>query len=169
MSTIFTLEKLYKAYKECQKGKKNTINALCFEVEREKNLILLLNELQSGTYEISRSVYFIVTNPTAREIFAADFRDRIVHHLLCNEIQNIFEADFISDSYANRKRKGTHKAVAQLQKYTREAKSKTKNGYYLKLDVESFFCSINREILYSIVEKKIRDCSQPVGGGLRRK
>lgn len=100
--SIFTLEKLYKAYKSCQKGKKNTVNALSFEMEREKNLLSLLCELKSGKYEISRSIYFVVTNPTAREIFAANFRDRIVHHLLCNEIQNIFEDDFISGSYANR-------------------------------------------------------------------
>src|SRR5665213_1040481 len=111
METIFTLENLYKAYKNCQEGKKNTINALFFEVDREKNLMQLRQELTSRTYEISRLVYFVVTNPTAREIFAADFRDRIVHHLLCNEIQGIFEKDFIPNSYANRKGKGTHKAV----------------------------------------------------------
>jgi RNA-directed DNA polymerase len=145
MSTIFTLEKLYKAYKDCQQGKKNTANALSFELEREKNLMRLLEDLQNGTYEISRHICFIVTYPTAREIFAADFRDRIVHHLLCGEIQPIFEADFISRSYANRKEKGTHKAVKQLAKDIRHLKSRTAGGYYLKLDVEGFFRSINRQ------------------------
>lgn len=168
MSSIFTLKKLFRAYEECKKGKKNTNNALKFELDKEKNLVKLLQELQSRRYEISRHICFIVTHPTSREIFAADFRDRIVHHLLCNEIQDIFEADFISRSYANRKGKGTHQAVRQLRKDIQQVKSKTGGGYYLKLDVESFFRSINKDTLYSIVENKIQKCLQKPGGGLRR-
>lgn len=160
MATIFTLEKLFKAYKECQKGKKNTVNALMFELHREKNLMALLDDLVSRRYEISRHICFIVIVPTPREIFAADFRDRIVHHLLCNEISGIFEVDFISHSYANRKGKGTHKAVEQLQKNIRHVKNETGGGQYLKLDVQSFFRSINREILFSLVEKKIASTSK---------
>lgn len=155
MATIFTLEKVFKAYKECQKGKKNTVNALEFELHREKNLMSLLNDLTSRRYEISRHICFIVTHPTPREIFAADFRDRIVHHLLCNEISGLFEVDFIPHSYANRKGKGTHKAVEQLRKNIQKVKNETGGGQYLKLDVQSFFRSINREILFSLVEKKL--------------
>jgi len=161
VTTIFTLEKLFKAYKECQKGKKNTINALVFELHREKNLVVLLDDLVSRRYEISRHICFIVINPTPREIFAADFRDRIVHHLLCNEISGLFEADFIPHSYANRIGKGTHKAVEQLRKDILQVKNKTREGQYLKLDVRSFFRSINREILFSLVEKKITSKASP--------
>lgn len=157
MTTIFTLEKLFKAYKECQKGKKNTVNALMFELHREKNLMSLLDDLTSRRYEISRHICFIVTVPTPREIFAADFRDRIVHHLLCNEISGVFEVDFILHSYANRRGKGTHKAVEQLRKDIRQVKNKTEEGQYLKLDIQSFFRSINREILFALVEKKLDD------------
>lgn len=155
MTTIFTLEKLFAAYKECQKGKKNTVNALTFELNRERNLMSLLNDLTSRRYEISRHICFVVTHPTPREIFAADFRDRIVHHLLCNEIQDIFETDFIVHSYANRRGKGTHKAVEQLGRNIRQIRKITKEGWYLKLDVQSFFRSIDRDILFSLVEKKI--------------
>ena len=155
MTTIFTLEKLFKAYKECQKGKKNTVNALMFELHREKNLMTLLDDLTSRRYEISRHICFIVIVPTPREIFAADFRDRIVHHLLCNEISGTFEIDFISHSYANRKGKGTHKAVEQLQKNIRQVKNETGGGQYIKLDVQSFFRSIDKGILFSLVENKI--------------
>lgn len=155
MSTIFTLEKIFKAYKDCQKGKKNTANALVFEMDRERNLIQLLHDLQSRSYQISRHICFIVTYPTVREVFAANFRDRVVHHLLCNEIQPIFEADFIERSYANRREKGTHAAVKRLTKDVRQIGQSVGDAYYLKLDVESFFRSINKEKLYSIVEKKI--------------
>lgn len=161
MTTIFTLEKLFKAYKECQKGKKNTINALEFELHREKNLIALLNDLTSRRYEISRHICFVVTHPTPREIFAADFRDRIVHHLLCNEISGMFETDFIPHSYANRRGKGTHKAVEQLRKDIRQVRHTTREGQYLKLDVQSFFRSIDRDILFSLVEKKITSETSP--------
>lgn len=160
MATIFTLERLFKAYTECQKGKKNTINALEFELHREKNLMALLDDLTSRRYEISRHICFIVTHPTPREIFAADFRDRIVHHLLCNEISGLFEADFIPRSYANRKGKGTHKAVEQVRSDMQRARSGTGEAWYLKLDVQSFFRSIDKDILFSLVEKKLR--------GLRR-
>jgi len=159
METIFTLENLFKAYKECQKGKKNTVNALEFELHREKNLIRLLEELTSRRYEISRHICFIVTHPTPREIFAADFRDRIVHHLLCNEISGMFEADFITRSYANRKGKGTHKAVEQVRSDTRRARRGAGEGWYIKLDVQSFFRSIDKDLLFSLVEKKIASAS----------
>lgn len=155
--SIFTFEKLYKAYKECQKGKKNTTNALNFEINKEKNILKLLDELKSHEYEISRYVYFISTNPVPREIFAADFRDRIVHHLLYNEIYDIFESLFISDSYANRKGKGTHNAVYKLRQNIQKLKYEKNNSFYLKLDVQSFFRSINKDILYRLIEKVINE------------
>lgn len=107
--TIFTIENLYAAYKECLKNKKQTINALKFEFQREKLLFTLLKELQMRKYRISRHVCFVVTEPSPREIFAGDFRDRIVQHLLCREIEPFFESVFSSNSFANRVRMGAHK------------------------------------------------------------
>ena len=156
-NTIFTLEKLYIAYRACLKGKRNTANALKFEYNREQNLYDLLEDLQKRTYTISRHIYFIVTNPTPREIFAADFRDRIVHHLLCTEIQQVFECDFIERSYANRIGKGTHCAVRQLQQDLRCVRREYPDGkYYLKLDIENFFRSIDHTRLYRLIEYRLR-------------
>ncbi len=153
--TIFTIEKLYKAYNQCLKNKKNTVNALKFEMKREKNIFSLLSELQSREYKISRHICFVVTEPSPREIFAGDFRDRIVHHLLCNEIQMLFERDFIENSYANRKGKGTHKAVKKLKFYmTRGGKNRQKL-YFLKMDIKGFFRNVNKNILWGIIENKI--------------
>jgi len=156
MSSIFTLEKLYVAYNECKKGKKNTHNALTFEIDREKNLLKLLNDLKTRQYKISRYIYFITTVPTAREIFAADFRDRIVHHLVYKELYN-----FISDSYANRIDKGTHSAVNKLRENMRQTKLWNSKQWYLKLDIQSFFRSINKSILYNLLEEKIK-CSSSI-------
>ncbi|HNV97318.1 MAG TPA: RNA-directed DNA polymerase [bacterium] len=156
MSTIFTLEKLYLAYKECKKGKKNTINALNFELNREKNLLNLLYDLQSRRYEISRHIYFIIKSPTVREIFAADFRDRIVHHLLYNELYDVFDKSFIFSSFANRQGKGTHEAVNYLRKNILEINYFSNNSFYLKLDISSFFRSINKQILYDLIEERIK-------------
>ncbi len=158
--SIFTLQNLYRAYKDCHRGKKKTANALLFELNREKNLIQLLSELQSGRYQISRHVCFIIAYPTPREIFAADFRDRIVHHLLCNEIFALFEQDFIYNSFANRKGKGTHRAVTKARQFIAEVGRERKGNYYLKLDIQSFFRSIDKHILFSLINEKIS-----VGGG----
>ncbi len=155
MSTIFTLEKIWNAYEDCRKRKKNTVNALKFELNREKNLVKLLYDLKSRRYKISRHICFIVTVPTPREIFAADFRDRIVHHLLYRELYEMIDVDLIADSYANRRGKGTHSAVSRLSKYIKEIKSETGGGFYLKLDVQSFFRSIDRSILFKILEDKL--------------
>lgn len=155
MSSIFTLKKIWQAYEDCQKRKKNTINSLKFELNREKNLVKLLDDLKSRRYKISRHICFIVTEPTPREIFAADFRDRIVHHLLYRELYEIVDADLIPDSYANRRGKGTHAAVSRLRKLIKEIKSETGGGFYLKLDVQSFFRSIDRTILFKLLENKL--------------
>ena len=160
-TTIFTFENVYKAYKKCLKNKKNTANALKFELNREKNLSQLLYDLQTERYKISRHICFIVTHPSPREIFAADFRDRIVHHLLCNEIQDIFEKDFSDNSYANRKHYGTHKAVKKTKWHMRRGGRDGRNLYFLKMDIKSFFRSIDKKILFDIVQKKIVHQDKP--------
>lgn len=146
----YTTENLWRAYHDCLSKKKSTISAIKFEIDREKNLFALLDELQNRTYAISQHICFIIKEPTPREIFAADFRDRIVHHLLCNEIAPLIETEFIDTSFANRKGKGTHKAVECLRIEMK------KEGYFLKLDIQAFFRSIDKDILFRILENKIR-------------
>jgi RNA-directed DNA polymerase len=102
---IFSFENTYRQYLECRKNKRGTINALKFEMNCEENLIDLQSELIDRTYYPSRSVCFMATRPKLREIFAADFRDRIVHHVLVDYLEGIFEPKFIFDSYACRKKK----------------------------------------------------------------
>ena len=97
---IFSYENLLKRYYECRKRKRHTINALKFELNFESELLKLQRELESHTYKPGQSICFVVTKPKPREIFAADFRDRIVHHILVGYLDSIFEANFIDQSYA---------------------------------------------------------------------
>jgi hypothetical protein len=150
--SIYTYKNLYRAYLDCRKNKRKTINALKFELNLEENLMALLKELRQGIYRPGRSICFVVKEPTPREIFAADFRDRIVHHLFVGELIGSAEKLFIFDSFACRKGKGTHRAVKRLYKFMqRAAQNSRRKIWFMKLDLKSFFMSINHEILYSIV------------------
>lgn len=151
MSSIFTAEKIYEAFLECRKRKTKTANFLKFDLKREENLNSLLSDLQNKNYQISRHICFVVKKPKPREIFAADFRDRIFHHLIYNEIYKIFDDDFVINSYANRIGKGTHCAVSDLRK---RIKGSTKL-YYAKIDIQNFFRSIDRATLFNILKKKL--------------
>ncbi|SLM28555.1 conserved hypothetical protein [Desulfamplus magnetovallimortis] len=149
---LFSLENLYDAYLKCRKNKRNTINALRFEIAFPDNLINLYDELSSGTYHPSTSICFVQKKPKLREIFAADFRDRVIHHLLVGHLEPKFERIFIHDSYSCRKNRGIHGAVSRLQSFVNRV---TGNGcrpaWYLKEDIRGFFMNIDQEILYSII------------------
>jgi retron-type reverse transcriptase len=105
---LFSLESLYRAYRQCRRRKRHTHNALAFERDLEANLLTLHEALEGGTYVPRPSLAFLVTKPKPREIFAADFRDRVVHHLLVGHLEPRWERRFIHDSYACRRGKGTH-------------------------------------------------------------
>ena len=153
---LLSFESVYRAYLYCRKRKRGTINALRFEYDLLDNLINLALDLQKCTYRPSSSVCFITTMPKLREIFAADFRDRVVHHLVVRELEKIYEPKFIHDSYASRQGKGTHAAVKQLQRFMRKAtKNQKRPAYFLQLDIRSFFMSIDKNILFRILEEKL--------------
>lgn len=92
------LSELFEAYVACRKNKRHTANALAFEIDYERRLVQLWEEINSGAYEPSRSIAFTIDQPVKREIFAADFRDRVVHHLLIDKLNPLFERQFIYDS-----------------------------------------------------------------------
>jgi len=154
--TIFTVPKILQAYLSCRKLKRKTFNALKFELRLEKNLLQLKKELKSHRYQPKRSICFVITSPKIREIFAANFSDRIIHHLLVSEIEPYFEKTFIYNSFACRKEKGAHKALGKLhQGLDKITRNQTKNAFYIQLDIKSFFTSIDKKILYQIITTKI--------------
>lgn len=152
------LEELFHANFECRKNKRNTANAIAFEVDYESNLVQLCKEINNETYQIGRSIAFIVDKPVKREIFAADFKDRVVHHLIIGKLNHLFEKQFIYDSYSCRVGKGTHFGIERINKFIRQCSlNYTKNCYILKLDLQGFFMSINKTILFAKLEKFIKE------------
>lgn len=147
---------LFKAYYDARKHKRNTRNQLRFEMNLEENLVNLRDELYERTYKVGRSTCFIIEDPVKREIFAADFRDRVVHHLVYNYIMPIFERTFIADSYSCRKGKGTLHGVKRLEHHIRScSKNYTTTVYALKMDIQGYFMNINRKRLLHIVEEDL--------------
>ncbi len=143
------LSEFFQAYFDCRKKKRSTYSAIKFEVDYENEIIQLAKEVNSGTYQPDTSLAFIIEKPVKREVFAASFRDRIVHHLLINKINHLFEKIFTNDSYSCREGKGTHYAVRRIDHFIRScSENYTKDCYILKLDIEGFFMHIDRALLY---------------------
>jgi len=152
---MFSFDQIYRAYIECRHNKRNTIDALDFESNQEENLFQLVAALNNRSYRPATSVCFYIEQPKAREIFAAAFKDRIVHHLIYRELVCPWEKIFIDQSFACRPAKGTHKAVQVLQDYLKKVtKSGKKPAFYLKMDIKNFFMSINKHILFQMLCKK---------------
>jgi RNA-directed DNA polymerase len=154
----FPFSDLVQAYFDCRKSKRNSRTALLFEQNLERNLIQIYNELINDKYQIGRSICFVITHPKPREVWAAEFRDRIVHHLLYNHIAPTIERRFIVDSCACIKERGTLYAAKRLETKVRSATENwTKNHYYLKCDLSNFFVKIDKSILGKLLEKHISE------------
>ncbi|WKZ24762.1 MAG: reverse transcriptase domain-containing protein [Patescibacteria group bacterium] len=148
----FSLEDLYKAYFDARKNKRSTINALNFEIDFERKIQRLYEDLLSGQYQIGRSICFVIFYPVQREILASGFRDRVVHHLIYNYLNPLCERRFIKDSYACRKNKGPHFGIKRADYFIRSCSANyTQPCHILKLDIKSYFMSIDRFLLYKKV------------------
>lgn len=155
---MITIDAVFDAYFACRKTKRNSINQLRFEADLESNLVALYRDLVNGSYKIGRSVAFVVTHPKIREVWAADFRDRVVHHLIYNAISGHFHRRFIRDSYACIPGRGTHDGMRRVSSFARSiTRNWTRPAYFLKCDVANFFNSIDRNILIGLVEKHVDD------------
>jgi hypothetical protein len=145
---------LFQAYFDARKNKRNTINALAFEIDYERKLFELYEEIKNRKYKIGPSICFVIKEPTLREVFAANFRDRIVHHLVYNYISPFFERLFINDNYSCRIRKGTSYGIKRLDHFIRScSRNYTRDCYILKLDIKGYFVSIDRLILDQKVKR----------------
>ena len=136
-------EHLVAAYLDCRRTKRNSTSALAFEARLERNLCDLHAQLVDGSYRPGRSICFVVTRPKPREVWAADFRDRIVHHLLYNRIAPRFHARFTADSCACIPGRGTLYAARRLEHQVRSVTANwARPAHYLKCDLANFFVSI---------------------------
>ncbi len=163
--TLTSWENLLLAYRKAAKGKRGHANVTLFEHRLEDNLLELQEELRDFSYRPGAYASFHIHEPKRRLISAAPFRDRVVHHALCNLIEPLFEHSFIFDSYANRVGKGTHRALNRAQEFAR------RYPYYLQCDVRQFFPSIDHAVLRAELSRKVRDadvlwlCNQILASG----
>ena len=151
------LTDLFKAYYDARRKKRNTGSQLAFEIDLEHNMIELYNQIRDRSYHPSPGVCFVVERPVKREIFASNFRDRVVHHLLYNYLSPLFDPGMIFDSYSCRKGKGTSMGISRLEHHIRSCTQNYRySAYILKLDLRGYFMSIRKERLYEIVCKRLQ-------------
>lgn len=143
---------LYRSYRDARRNKQNTRSQLRFESDLEHNLLELAVLLESREYAPLPSACFINDLPVKREVIAADFRDRVVHHLLCSWLFPIFERLFIYDSYSCRKGKGTLFGINRVRGFVRRASDDFRRDcWVLRLDIKGFFMHIDKSILYDLI------------------
>lgn len=156
---MISLEDIFAAYFDCRKNKRNTANALEFEVDFEHKCIELYNIINNRSYRPTKSIAFIVTKPKRREIFAADFRDRVLHHLIDMKLRPLLEKEFIENTFNNRKGKGTSHGIDVLKSDIKLVSENFTNDCWIcKMDMQGFFMSISKSILINkicaFIEKK---------------
>ncbi len=155
---LYSFENLYLAYKKARKRKRKRIYILLFEKNLINNLFKLQEELKNQSYKPKPLKTFILRDPKTRKISKSDFRDRVVHHALCNIIEPILSKSFIYDSYANQKNKGVHKAIERFDYFKRKvSKNNTKTCFILKADIKHYFETVDHKILLNIIKKRIKD------------
>lgn len=149
-SEIIDFKNIFQAARQAQKGKRFRHNVLEFNYNLESELIAIQEELTLKTYLPGEYRTFQIVEPKKRIISAAPYKDRVVHHALCNIIMPIFERTFIYDSYANRLGFGTHKALRRFTGFLRSSR------YVFQADIQKYFPSIDHEILKVFVRQKIK-------------
>ena len=147
---------LHQAYLDARRHKRSRAYQQRFERDMYWQLEYLCDELYTRTYKPAPSTCFIIEDPKKREIIAAEFRDRIVHHLFYNYTHQLFERTFIADSYSCIKGRGTHYGINRLEHHIRqESQNYTRRCYVLKMDIKGYFMNINRQRLLEICRESL--------------
>jgi len=155
---VYSFNNLLYAHSKARKGKSKKEYVKKFEGKLLENLLRLKEELKTNKYKPKALENFIIRDPKTRKISKSDFKDRIVHHALCNIIEPIFDKTFIYDSYANRNGKGTLKAIKRFDYFKRKvSNNNTRPCYVLKEDIRHYFDNVGHEVLMNIINKRIKD------------
>jgi hypothetical protein len=142
---------LERATTAAAKGKRHNPEVVRFLGQADEELRQLSVELVAGDYVPRPYRQFRISDPKPRTISCADFRDRVIHHALCDVIGPLIERRFIHDSYACRTGKGAHRATARAQAMAR------RHCYFLKMDVAGFFDSVDHEVLLALLADTFRE------------
>lgn len=155
---MVTYEGLFEAYLDCRVHKSRTNNCIKFTLDVEGNLLDMMVAINNRTYKPQRSICFVVSRPKYREVFAADFADRIIHHYIRIRLEPIIENEFNDRTFNCRNGKGTLAGVEQLKKDIIEcSENYTKDCVVATVDINSFFMSIPKKLVEDMVVKLVED------------
>ena len=156
---------LYVAFLCAKRHKGNQPYVIRFEKHLMENLTELRDALWDRSYKPAPSSCFIIERPKKREVFAAQFRDRVVHHLYYNYTHELFERTFIADSYSCVPERGTHYGINRLASHIRKASHNyTRKCYVMKLDIRGYFMHIDRQRLLEIATETLKKMAQKTDG-----
>ena len=133
------------------RGKRDTFGARAFSERLEPETLRLERELRAGTWRPSPAARFRIRDPKPRTITAVPFRDRVVHHALIAPLEPVFERHMIATSYACRRGKGLHRAVARVQGWSRRYR------FCLRMDVRAFFPSLEHAVVLGSLARVVKD------------
>ncbi len=162
---LCSYDNLHRAFKKARKRKTLKPYVIEFEKDLKNNLLNLRLELLFHSYYPMPLKTFILRDPKTRKISRSEFRDRVVHHALCNVIEPILAKKFIHDSFANQIGKGTLAAIKRFEKFKRKISrnysllkdGRNVKGFILKADIKQFFDTVNHSILLNIIKRNIKD------------
>lgn len=152
---LFSIDNILKAWFKFKSGKTGKYDVISFEYHLEDHLFCLYEDLKFGRYKHSPYSYFQVFDNKQRDIYKAEVRDRIVNQIIFDSLVAIFEPCFISDSYASRLCKGTHKAHNAMRYFVKLHMASSQACFVLKCDIRKYFDSIDQDILFGMIQKKI--------------
>ena len=151
-------ETLMKAHMQSRKGKGYRKEIILFNLKQEEYIMWLYEQLKLCKYKHGGYITFYITEPKLRKIEKTKYIDRIVHRWYVNSfIEPYFVPQFINTSYACLKGKGMHKACLDVQKAMKHCKNIWGEYYILKMDIKKYFENIHKDILYEILQRKIKD------------
>lgn len=153
---MVTTDGLLEAYYDCRRRKRRTASAIVYEMDYETKLIALRDRINNRVYQPGKSICFVVTRPRYREVFAASFEDRIVHHYIALRLEPLFELVFSPRTFNCRKEKGQLYGINILKQDIRDcSENYTRTCWIMKLDLQGFFMSIDKALLADLIDRFI--------------
>lgn len=153
-----TFSKLLEAHNKCRRHKRFKKQVIEFEMYLENNILKIGRDLLNRNYTFSKYFEFTIYEPKERKIKTLEYRDRVVQTWYVeNFLKPNFEKRYIKDTFACIENRGTHKAVEKMQEYLRKADKENADVWVLKCDIRKFFFNVNREVLYNLIKRKIKD------------
>lgn len=145
------------AWQKYKSGKTRKYDVMFFERHLEDNLFNLYDSLRFNTYQHSAYTHFQVFDSKKRDIHKAEVRDRLVHQIIFDYLEEIFEPLFIADSYSSRKQKGSHRAIQTFRYFSKLLQTKRGQVFVFKCDIRKYFNNVKQDILLKIIKGKVVD------------